>query len=544
MIETAVAGVLVILHVTVVPVESPGVLQDRAVVVRGGRVERIEPAAGFRVPDGAEVVDGRGRFLLPGLIDARARLEDSGELGQHLAGGVTTVRVLPGRTAVLDWRDAIVRGERPGPRLLVASPPIEFATAERARELVDAVARAGYDGLAIERRLDAEASRAITACAAERGLPLWGELPRALARDASLAGRATLESVEFLMDPPPPPPASSAPSIQRPVVIERGLGQAFDRARIPALVDRVRALGVAVTPLLGAFEGLSPQVEHRAEMLEDPALARIVPPFRLLWGFHGHGLRRFFPSTRLPDMAACLAFQRELVAALHAGGVRLCAGSSAMNDFQWPGDALHADLDALRAAGLDNAAVLRAATIDAARALRVEGGVIRAGARADLVLVGRDPLEDAGAVAAVEGVVLAGRWWPREAIAALVRRDTACYAAEEADIEALVAKDIRPALARLSERGGGLLSRPEAVQRLCELLVDVDRAQDAAYLAEEARRRWPDAWWPAWCAQLAAWRLRDGPAQAEHARVALERRPAAIEPWFLRERLGRTPQAR
>lgn len=531
-------GVVALVDVHVLPIDPPGALMERAVVVRDGVVERIEPARGFVAPDGARVVDGRGRWLLPGLIDADARFEDTGELALHLAHGVTTVRVQPGRTAVLDVRRAIASGELLGPTLVVGSPRIDRGDASRMREITARIDDAGYDFVSLGRRLSAQAALEIVACAHERALPVAGELPRSLGRTHGLEGRATLEGVEFLMDPPLPPKDDGRPQIERPVTIERGMGRAFPRDELASICRAVAESRVSIVPQIAAFEGLIPQIEHRAVMLEDRRLERISPPFRMLWGFHGHGLRRFFPTTSVEPATECLAFQRELLVALRDAGATLVAGSAAMRDFLWPGEALVLELEAWCAAGLSAGEALRGATGGAARALGLEGGVVRVGARADLVLVERDPRVDVGRLREVVGVVVRGRWTSAAQIELERARRARTYAREAIDLEALVEKDIRPALAGLLAREDGVLARPEAALRLGELFVDVDRAKDAEYFARACLERHPDAWWPHWVLARALRRLKENDAAAEAARAALAKRPDAIEPWLLLEELG------
>lgn len=97
---------------------------------------------------------------------------------------------------------------------------------------------------------------------------------------------------------------------------------------------------------------------------------------------------------------------------LHAAGVRIVAGTDTPNPFVVPGAALHLELEALVASGLDPWEALAAATVRAAEMNGwTDSGRIGPGARADLLLLAADPLEDIRATRAVEGVMAAGRWW-------------------------------------------------------------------------------------------------------------------------------------
>ena len=89
---------LAIESVTVIPMDGEQVLGDMTVLVGDGRVLAVQPAgeAEADIPDGAVRVDGRGRFLIPGLNDMHVHFQDSSALGRFIATGVTGVRVLWG----------------------------------------------------------------------------------------------------------------------------------------------------------------------------------------------------------------------------------------------------------------------------------------------------------------------------------------------------------------------------------------------------------------------------------------------------------------
>ncbi|HEY3053206.1 MAG TPA: amidohydrolase, partial [Thermoanaerobaculia bacterium] len=112
---------LAITHVTVIDPMAGTVRRDVNVVVRGDRVESI----GGKVPDGAQIVDGRGKFLIPGLWDMHVHLSWTKESALMLlvANGVTGVRDLGGKLGELDeWRTKIATGLIVGPRIVRAGP--------------------------------------------------------------------------------------------------------------------------------------------------------------------------------------------------------------------------------------------------------------------------------------------------------------------------------------------------------------------------------------------------------------------------------------
>jgi imidazolonepropionase-like amidohydrolase len=106
------------------------------VLVRDGKIIDIDAAPRAIVPAGATIIDGRGKFLIPGLWDMHVHLAKTGEhsLGLFLANGVTSVRDMGGDFAVVNrWRSEISSGTRVGPRIRTAGPILE--SAERVRRM-------------------------------------------------------------------------------------------------------------------------------------------------------------------------------------------------------------------------------------------------------------------------------------------------------------------------------------------------------------------------------------------------------------------------
>ena len=111
----------VFVNVNVIPMDTERVLENQTVLVEGDRITAIGPAAEVTVPDGAEIIEGNGAYLMPGLADMHVHLEfdyDPHSMRLHLANGVTTIRNL---NAIVpehfEWREQVEQGKLLGPTI-------------------------------------------------------------------------------------------------------------------------------------------------------------------------------------------------------------------------------------------------------------------------------------------------------------------------------------------------------------------------------------------------------------------------------------------
>lgn len=430
---------LAVVHVDVIPMDYERVLPDRTVVIEDGRIAAMGPGGEVAVPEGAAVVEGRSRFLMPGLFDTHVhfgRFERDRHPVLYLANGITTVQSMHGSPAHLELRRRVEEGELLGPRVLTTGPTtatVGISTPEEARALVREQVAAGYDAVkqyGVGDESPRETYAALASAAREAGIRLVGHAPRELPFSAVLEERQssidhmeeivyTSEAISEAFGPyldiqsgRVPPPKRSTALEALPVL------DALEPA-IEELAREVAASGLAVTPTLVAFETIGRQVSADfEEQLDDPRLAYIHPFTRIEWGPAFNRYRTGW-SDRLEVMDrilhASLELQKRMTRAFHRAGVDLMTGTDAPLTFVFPGSSLHRELELLVESGLSPYAALRAATAVPAGRLGLAGevGTIAVGKRADLVLVEANPLEDVGHARRIVGVVAAGRWLSR-----------------------------------------------------------------------------------------------------------------------------------
>lgn len=421
--------------VNVVSMERPQVDARRDVLVQDGRIARIGAAGSVQAPPEAQVVDGRGRYLMPGLAEMHAHLpappreaESYDVLLLYLAHGITTIRGMLGHPWHLELRERLARHEVLGPRLYTAGPSFNgqsAPTVERAVAMVREQKAAGYDFLKLHPGLSREVFDAIAREAGEAGISFEGHVSEDVGVHRALDARQrAIDHLDGYMQ-----------ALGDPQCLERagaigifGLAVAHcaDPARIPELVEHTRAAGTWMVPTQILLEqwALPP---GDAELKARPVMRYLSPQTVSRWRSALGNFVGANPPSR-EDAQRFLELRRELIRQMHRAGVPIALGSDAPQVFNAPGDSALEELHLYTQIGLSPFDALRTATVNPARFFGAADrfGAVREGLEADLLLVEANPLEDVRAVRRLAGVMARGRWVPRaeldERLEALARR--------------------------------------------------------------------------------------------------------------------------
>jgi imidazolonepropionase-like amidohydrolase len=402
--QTATSDITAFANVSVIDGTSPTPRLDRTVVVRGNRIIAEGPSASVNVPAGARRIDGRGKFLIPGLWDMHVHTVMPGGrdvLALYIANGVTGVRDMASDWPTLTaWRSEIARGTIIGPRIVASGPYLEggdqpiphllVKTPADAAPAVDSLVRLGVDFIKVHGQLTRESYFAIARAARARGIPFAGHVSRAVgAADASDSGQASIEHILAI-----PNPCSSAEvtalAPRFPVQAALGRCDTADQSPLYARLSRNRTW---VVPTLVAQVEISLWPKRA---LPGDSVARYLPD----------SLRQYvagiFPMVdSVPpdaDINGRKLFEKRVAVtgALFRAGVGVMAGTDAPLRNSPPGFGLHEELLLLTRAGLSPFEALRAATLEPARFLGMLDslGTIATGKVADLVLLTANPLVD------------------------------------------------------------------------------------------------------------------------------------------------------
>jgi imidazolonepropionase-like amidohydrolase len=413
---------IAITHVTLIDPRS-GPQPDVTIVLDGDRIAEVGPSATTPVPAGASVHDGTGSFAIPGLWDAHVHVSQIGDGAMRLlvANGVTSVRDMGSAFAdVAHWRTVRCAGG-PAPRVYSPGPKLDgrgdeqvdswlVSSPEDARRAVARLKAIGVDFIKVHYGLSRPVYDAIMAESRRVGLTVAGHiLDEIPAQAAAAAGQRTIEHGRGMLpcsaqlrsriraEPEPAPLAGMCEPEAQAEPIE------------PMLAALARA-GTWLTPTLASWRG---RTLDRAAIAKLDGIRYASAALEERWGD---------PESPGPVERELLNSFGPLAAAAHRAGVALLAGTDAGDPFVVPGFALHDELALLVAAGVPPLVALRSATFEPARALGVAdtvGSIARAQA-ADIVLLGADPLADIHNTRRIVAVVVNGRWFTADQLAALI----------------------------------------------------------------------------------------------------------------------------
>lgn len=412
-------------YVYVLPMDAEGVLEEQTVVVSEGRIAALGPSAELRAPRGAEVVDGRGKFLLPGLTEMHAHLPAGDAPTEHVdrilflfvSNGVTTVRGVLGHPSHLDLRRQIEEGTRLGPTIYATGPPFRGGvelTADAARQRVREQSEAGYNQLKILEGLSLEVYEAIADEASQVGIPFGGHVPNEVGLFQALAmGQGTVDHLDNYLEAlvPNDSPIRNADAATR----SRELGLHADEAGIPSVVGATKLAGAAVVPTMALWETFNAdrEIDFYAGLDE----LRYLPEAMVTAWIESQKGRR---ERLIPDSGArVIEIRRKVLKALHDEGVRIVFGTDAPQIFNVPGFSIHREMSIMAEAGMTPFEILVSGTRNAADHFATdEFGTVEVGRRGDLILLEANPLDDIANMAKRAGVMVRGRWIPESEIQA------------------------------------------------------------------------------------------------------------------------------
>lgn len=436
---------IAIVGVAVVDVRGARAIPGQTIVIDSGHILAVGGEEVVEIPPSAQVVDGRGRYLMPALWDMHAHVYAVSpllDLPLYIAYGVTHVRDMQGCPLPWDpfiacapdkrrWTQEALSGQRVAPRIVsstsfmangprvlerVRGVPEFFGTAtpEQAREFVRHFA-GQVDEIKVYDHVPREAYFALVDEAARLGLPVVGHRPHGVSAAEAAAHQKSIEHARFILHEAFPGAAGLRAQAGTPQWREdrvRMLAE-HDPRLAQAVFEAMRRHGTWYVPT--HLTRWADAYADDASVREDPVLRFVHPLMKWQWleDIDATVSRDPSPAAR----ATYREFHRkglELTGAAHRAGVKILAGS----DYVVAGAHLHRELEQLVTAGLPPAEALRAATLSPAEYYGLEDryGGIASGATADLLLLNADPLEDIRNTQRIEAVLFEGNLYDRAAL--------------------------------------------------------------------------------------------------------------------------------
>ncbi|MDX1639384.1 MAG: amidohydrolase family protein [Balneolaceae bacterium] len=404
-------------------------LQNRTVVISGDRITRIAENGQIQVPDSAQLIDGNGGYLIPGLAEMHAHIP-SGDADReyiedvlflYLANGITTIRGMLGAPLHLELREQTARDELLSPRIYTSGPGFSGGTVEnpeQARARVREQYEAGYNFLKIFPGLSLEEYNAIADEANQLGIEFSGHIPASVGLQRALeAGQTTIDHLDKYPEALVPD-TNDISDIENPGVIYFGmhLVPEVDRGRLADVARMTAEAGAWNVPSQALLEHvLGPQ---EAELLAERPEFRYMPNETVQQWIESKNSITGNEAYSDSLAAEYLQLRREIIAALHDAGAGLLLGSDAPQIFNVPGFSLHRELQYIVEAGLTPREAIQTGTVNVARYLddQRNSGTIEEGKVADMMLLEANPLADIGNTGTITGVMYRGNWLGQEEI--------------------------------------------------------------------------------------------------------------------------------
>jgi hypothetical protein len=439
------AGTLAVTNVTLIDVEDGRSRPVQTVLIEGDRILEVAESSQVTVPRGATVVDGTGRFLLPGFWDMHVHSHRQHRWTYHyplfVAHGVTGVRdagthlasaleLMPAH-ALTATAPTVIWGSPPldGP-----TPVLSFALALETAAAADGIVRllqgSGFDFVKTYDRLSRDSYHALASAADRAGLRIEGHVPLAMSpAEVVAAGHDLIDHLTLVVESCTPgalkhvhemvaaePAAADSMEILMDPSLERLL-EGYDANACRSLFELFAERDVWQVPTLVQLRGFV--LPEQARRMTAARAKETTPALLADW-------ETAAADSDKARLAAGAAVYRRQLAALRSmqdAGVRLLVGTDASSEpWVFAGSSVHDEMALFVEAGLRPLEALQAATLAplqyAGRAR--SGRAIASGEIADLVLLDADPRIDIDNTRKIRAVVLRGRLLDRDALDALL----------------------------------------------------------------------------------------------------------------------------
>lgn len=447
---------IAITEVNVIDVKEGEILENQSIIITNDRITGLAPADSLAIPNHATTIDGRDKYLIPGLWDMHTHITDQLNVPFEDRKAIITLLVVHGITGIRDMGSALSQINRLrnlkinrqiiAPEIVAAGPYVDddppvwpnsvsVQTDTEAREAVNMLnQKQGVDFIKVYGKLNREAYFAIAEEANRLGIPFAGHLPVGVSfNEAIEVGQRSFEhgdSITYLC-------TDQASELQKKVLaagnpesrdpetlkawliysgMDKGIMASFDPSECSDLLNEIAQKNIWITPTLTVFNGFN---LFKDSTHTDERFKFLPPAYKEKWN------NRIAPPDSIVNSQDFFESRLHIIKALQKSGVSLLAGTD-MPDlpFTFPGSSLHDELSLMVQAGLTPDEALKAATLNPAKYLArdYELGTVAVERMADLVLLDDNPLEDIENIRNINAVVIRGQLLDRAALDSMMEK--------------------------------------------------------------------------------------------------------------------------
>lgn len=420
---------IVFTSVNVISMENDQVQSNQTVIVKNGKITAI--GKNLKYGKDALVIDGKGKYLIPGLAEMHAHVPPIDEiepmkdvLKLFAFKGITTIRGMLGHPRHIELRTKVQSGEILGPRFYTSGPSANgnsVKSVEDAIKLVKDEKAMGYDFIKLHPGLTKETFTALSKAAQEVGMPYAGHVSYKVGVWMAAESKyATIDHLDGMVE-------ALVPDIESITEQQNGLFGMFssekaDESRIPKVLNALKDNNVWLVPTQALAErwfapAATPELMNSAQEMK-----YMDAKTRENW-MNSKKTLMANPQYNADKINKFIALRRKLILESNKAGVGILLGSDGPQIFNVPGFSVHHELKYLVDAGLTPYQALQTGTVNVAKFYNAtDRGTIKVGNVADLVLLNSNPLQDIKNTTAIEGVMLNGHWLSKSYIEAEMKK--------------------------------------------------------------------------------------------------------------------------
>ncbi|MEX0723121.1 MAG: amidohydrolase family protein [Gracilimonas sp.] len=403
-------------NVNVVTMNYDEVLENQTVVIEGDRIVEVGLATEVVAPSGATIIDGTGKYLMPGLAEMHGHVPPTNPgpdapdyfdeeyvestLFLYISAGITTVRGMLGYEDQLTLKDRVNSGQLIGPNLYLAGPSFNgntISSPEQAAERVREHKEEGWDLLKVHPGLTQDQYDAMAEAANEVGITFGGHVPADVGVIHAIeSGQITIDHVDGYVD-----------------YLREFDGSEMEE-KLEEVIQLTKENDVWIVPTMALWETIIGAADYEA-MKEYDELKYIPEAVKQNYFDFADNPQSGY-STDNPEEHAEL--RRKILEEMNKAGVKILMGTDAPQLFSVPGISIHRELPHMKAAGMSNFEIIQSGTKNVGDYFSEwdDFGTISEGQRADLILIDGNPLNDLSVIQDHSGVMVQGKWYSREMI--------------------------------------------------------------------------------------------------------------------------------